>query len=87
MFLYALFSSFKTFAFRIAIIPSATEVVSCLTSVLFFTLVTSKLVHETFVITVQTMTNFICFSSDTASKSVSFSDVFTDFTTFTPTSK
>ena len=87
MFLYALFSSFKTFTFRLVIIPSATKVVSSLTSVLFFTFVTSKQVHKTFVITVLTIINFICFSSDTTGKSTSFSDVFTDFTTFTSTSK
>ena len=52
MFLYALFFSFKTFTFRLVIILSATKVVRSLTSVLFFTFVTSRQVHKTFVITV-----------------------------------
>ena len=39
MFLYALFSSFKTFTFRDVIIPSATKAISSLTSILFFTFV------------------------------------------------
>ena len=52
VFLYALFISFKTFTFTLVIVPSATKVVSSLTSVLCFTFVASKQVHKTFVITV-----------------------------------
>ena len=52
VFLYALFISFKTFTFTLVIVPSATKVVSSLTSVLCFTSVASKQVHKTFVITV-----------------------------------
>ena len=75
------FSSLETFTFRLVIIPSAPKVFSSLTSLLFFTFVTSKQVRKTFAFVL------ICFSSDTTSKSISFSDVFTDFTTFTPISK
>ena len=42
MVLNALFPSFKTVTFRLAIIPPAKKVVSSLTSVLLFTFVTSK---------------------------------------------
>ena len=82
---------YQSSTFRLAVVPSSIKVVYSLTSVLFFTLIASHQINQTF--SVQSKRWFILKASlpcDSISKSISFCNIFTHsqclFTTFVKTS-